>query len=256
MLDALDHLVIAADELSAAIKGYEQLGFSVVRGGRHPEGTHNALIAFADGAYLELLAFYEPNPGHRWWAAFESGGGLIDFCAASGDLAADVEAFRRAGVDIGDPGSGARARPDGYQLRWRVAAPRGPHRGLVPFLIHDETPRAERVPRATTHANGVTGIAEVTVAVTDLEAAGRWYASVLGGAGERVTRPALDADGRRFAVGRQAIELLTPRGAMGPVAEWLRARGAGPYGATLTTTGAGRGELDVTSTEGARLILV
>jgi catechol 2,3-dioxygenase-like lactoylglutathione lyase family enzyme len=256
VLEALDHLVIAVEELTAAIRSYERLGFTVVPGGRHPEGTGNALIAFADGAYLELLAFYESNPGHRWWPAFESGGGLIDVCLESNDLDADVAAFRRAGVDMADPEPGTRARPDGYRLRWLVATARGAHRGLAPFLIHDETPRRERVPAVTGHANGVTGLASVTIAVPDVGVIGRWYASALGGQGECVVRNELEGEGLRFPVGRHAIELLAPRGAMGPLAEWLRARGAGPYGAGLTTSGMRRGDLDPASAENARLTLL
>jgi catechol 2,3-dioxygenase-like lactoylglutathione lyase family enzyme len=254
VLRGIDHLVIAVDDRDAAADAYRRLGFTVVIGGRHAEGTHNALIAFADGAYLELLAFYEPSPAHRWWAAHEQGGGLIDYCLASDDPEADAAAFRRAGVDIGAPEPGARLRPDGYRLRWRLAKPRGPHRGVAPFLIDDDTPRDERVPRERSHANRVTGLGGVTVAVDDLEAAGRWYAGALGRAGEPVTRPELDARGLRFAVGPHLVELLAPRGA-GAVAERLRARGAGPLAATLAGAGAGGTILDPTLAQGARLIL-
>jgi catechol 2,3-dioxygenase-like lactoylglutathione lyase family enzyme len=256
VLEALDHLVVAVKDLTAAVRSYTELGFTVVTGGRHPEGSHNALVTFADGAYLELLAFYEPNPAHRWWGALEQGGGLIDFCLASTDLTADTAAFRRAGVDLTDPEPGARARPDGYQLRWFLAKPTGEYRGVAPFLIHDETPRAERVPRAPAHANRVTGLATVTVATANPAAVGRWYESALGAKGRPVSRPEQDAQGLRFAVGRHAVELLAPRGAAGPIAEWLGRRGAGPYSATLTAAGGGNRPLDLTLTHGARLILV
>ena len=257
MLDALDHLVIAVKDLAAAAHSYERAGFTVVAGGRHPEASHNALVTFADGAYIELLAFFEASPVHRWWRALEQGGGLIDFCLASTDLEADAAAFRRAGVDITDPEPGARARPDGYQLRWLLAKPKGADRGVAPFLIHDETPRAERVPRAPAHANGVSGIGTVTVAVQDTRAAGRWYESVLGKPGEPVSRPELRAQGLAFAVGRHGVELLAPLGAAGPLADWLATRGAGPYSARLTTAaGGGKGPLDPSLTHGARLELV
>ena len=52
-LQAIDHLVIMVRDLGAAIRDYSELGFTVVPGGSHPTGTHNALIAFADGSYLE-----------------------------------------------------------------------------------------------------------------------------------------------------------------------------------------------------------
>ena len=49
MLLGIDHLVIAVPDLATAQRQYEALGFTVVPGGRHPVGTHNALVAFADG---------------------------------------------------------------------------------------------------------------------------------------------------------------------------------------------------------------
>ena len=256
MIEGLDHLVVAVKDLAAAARSYTEAGFAVVTGGRHPESTHNALISFADGSYIELLAFYEPSPKHRWWGALERGGGLIDFCLASSDLASDSAAFRRAGVTITDPEPGARARPDGVQLRWQLAKPEGAFRGVAPFLIHDETPRSERVPRPAVHVNRVSGVGTVTVAVADARAATLWYESAVGRKGQAVRRDELQAEGARFAVGRQSVELLAPSGAVGPIAEWLRTRGPGPCAATLTTAGGRKGTLDPALTQGARLILV
>ncbi|OLD74833.1 MAG: hypothetical protein AUG87_14960 [Candidatus Rokubacteria bacterium 13_1_20CM_4_70_14] len=189
MLRGIDHIVIAVPDLAAAGKSYAALGFTVVPGGRHPVGTHNALIAFGDGSYVELIAFYENNPAHKWWAPLQAGGGLVDFCMQTDDLRGDTEAFRKAGVSIDDPAPLSRVRPDGYQLRWVLSIPRGAHRGVAPFLIQDETPREERVPRETTHPNGVTGIGTVTVAVPDVPPVARWYAEVLRRPGRGRTPP-------------------------------------------------------------------
>src|SRR6266436_3996975 len=158
----------------------------VAPGGRHPVGTHNALIAFADGAYIELIAFYEKNTQHKWWEPLQQGGGLVDFCMQTDDLMAETAAFRKAGVDIDDPSPLSRVRPDGYQLKWVLSIPRGVYRGVAPFLIQDETPREERVPRQTRHANGVTGIGTVTVAVDDVGRVAGWYTKVLGKPGQRI----------------------------------------------------------------------
>src|SRR6058998_2618487 len=186
MLRGIDHIVIAVPDLAAARESYAALGFTVVPGGRHPVGTHNALIAFGDGSYVELIAFYENNPAHKWWAPLQAGGGLVDFCMQTDDLRGDTEAFRKAGVSIDDPAPLSRVRPDGYQLRWVLSIPRGAHRGVAPFLIQDETPRKERVPQQTRHANGVTGIGTVTVAVDDVARVAGWYARAIGKAGQRI----------------------------------------------------------------------
>ena len=103
MLRGIDHLVIVVPDLAAAIKTYRDLGFTVVAGGRHTGvGTDNALIAFRDSSYLELVGFYEPRPDHRWWAPLQTGGGLVDFCLRTDDLGGDAAVLRQAGVDMGD----------------------------------------------------------------------------------------------------------------------------------------------------------
>lgn len=253
MLTGIDHIVIAARDLAEASARYRELGFTVVPGGRHPIGTHNALIAFEDGAYIELIAFYEPNPDHRWWAPLARGGGLVDFCLRTDDLRADTLAFRRAGVDIGDPQPLTRKRPDGYELRWLLSIPRGAHRGVAPFLIEDETPRDERVPRETRHANGVTGIGEATVAVDDLVAVRRWYTAVLGNAGRETERRELEASGVRFTIGPHVFDFLVAARTSSPLRAWVDTRGASPYAATLRSSLRAAGPLDPAKTLGARL---
>jgi len=234
-LQAIDHVVIMVRELGAAIRDYSELGFTVVPGGSHPTGTHNALIAFADGAYIELIAFERDNPQHRWWAAAQAGGGLIDFCMRTDDLSADWEAFHRAGIEMQiEPG--ARVRSDGYRLRWRLAQPLAPHAFVVPFLITDETPREKRVPREHGHRNGARGLAAITVAVDDVFAPQQWYSAVLGHAGEPVAREDLRARGIRFRAGPHALELIAPNEGSSPLSPWLDARGAGPWSVALKTS--------------------
>jgi len=237
MLRGIDHLVIAVRDLGEARGRYEALGFTVVEGGRHPVATHNALIALADGGYIELIAFYEPSPQHRWWQALQRGGGLVDFCAQTDDLRADVAALRRAGVEIDDPVPLSRVRPDGFELQWRLCIPSKGYRGIAPFLIEDETPRAERVPRETAHANGAVGINGLILAVPDVSRPRAWYESILGRPGQSVWRRDLDGRGVRFEVGDHGVELLAPANAGSPLARSLAARGPSPYRAELRAAG-------------------
>jgi catechol 2,3-dioxygenase-like lactoylglutathione lyase family enzyme len=150
VLKRLDHLVILVRDLDRAVRDYEGLGFTVTPGGEHADGlTRNALIPFADGSYLELVAFVDPEDprDNVWgWRAFlPSGGGLIDYCAASDDLEADVRRFEESGLGVEGPTEGGRRLPDGTEIRWRVARIRQKGR-LLPFLIEDLTPARRASP--------------------------------------------------------------------------------------------------------------
>jgi hypothetical protein len=163
VLKMLDHVVYVARDLAAAVEDHKRRGFTVTPGGEHAGGvTHNALVCFADGSYLELVAFRRPDPTHRWWR-HASSGGFADFAVLSDDLAQDVSALKD--LVVREPAEGGRTRPDGVSLRWRAAFLRAP----LPFVIEDLTPRDLRVPGgdAARHANGVTGVATLTVAARD-----------------------------------------------------------------------------------------
>jgi catechol 2,3-dioxygenase-like lactoylglutathione lyase family enzyme len=167
MLRQLDHVVFVVRDLRAAIDDYRRRGFTVTPGGEHADGvTHNAIVPFADGSYLELVAFHDLGQSltHPWWTIAADGGGLADFALLSDDLAADTAAL--ADLVRSPPQEGGRIRPDGIELRWRTAVLKIP----LPFVIEDLTARELRVPggAATEHANGATGIASVVVGAVDI----------------------------------------------------------------------------------------
>lgn len=260
MLTGIDHLVILVPDLETGIRDYEGLGFTVVPGGEHPGGTHNALIAFADGAYIELIAFQDRSAPseHRWRRFLDAGGGLIDFALGSTDLGQDVTRLTRAGLPYA-PMDGARSRPDGVHLQWRSASVSPA--GQLPFIIEDVTPRGLRVPsgEAVRHANDVTGVLSLTVAVRDLAAAKGRFTALLDAAPlvER-DNPDLRAGTATFVIGQHSIELAQPADDQSPLANLLAARGDGPYSACLTAD-PGPAEarwLDPAAAHGARLQLV
>src|SRR5919202_4462751 len=117
VLISMDHLVILVRDLDRAVGGYGSLGFEVTPGGEHADGlTRNALIPFEDGSYIELVAFVDPEDprDNVWgWRPFlRRGGGLIDYCAASGDLGAEVRRLEGCGFDVEGPTEGGRRLPD------------------------------------------------------------------------------------------------------------------------------------------------
>jgi catechol 2,3-dioxygenase-like lactoylglutathione lyase family enzyme len=251
MLRGIDHLVIAVKDLDVAIRNYSALGFTVVRGGRHPIGTHNALIALQDGSYLELIAFLTGAPPHPWYRRIERGGGLVDYCMQTDDLTADVERLRRAGVAMNEPSPLTRERPDGYRVAWVLSIPQPPFNGAMPFLIKDETPRDERVPRERAHPNGATGIRSVTVAVDDAARAARYWEEALQTRSAPCERADLGGRGARVAVGPHEVVVLAPSDSSGALARFLAANGPSPYEATLAAVAARA--LDESRLERARL---
>ena len=230
MLTSIDHCVVLVSDLATGVCDYERLGFTVVPGGKHPGGTHNALMVFADGTYLELFAFADPGApsAHRWHQYLASGEGLIDFALASTDVAADVTRLSGAGL-VYKPLAGARVRPDGVQLAWRMASVSPT--GQLPFLLEEVTPRDQRVPSgdATQHANGVTGVLSLTVAVGDLTAAKERFTALLD-ATPLVERdnPEIRSHTATYVVGPYQIELAQPVDDHSPLAASLAARGTAP----------------------------
>jgi catechol 2,3-dioxygenase-like lactoylglutathione lyase family enzyme len=256
MLLGIDHLVIVVNDLERAARDYEQLGFTVVPGGKHPVGSHNVLIAFADGSYLEIIAFYREARDHRWWEPLQKGERLVDVCMQTDDLPGDTRKLRAAGVAINDPVPWSRTRPDGYELKWVLSLAQGTHRGVAPFLIQDTTPRQERIPQRFEHANGATGIAGLMVAVEELSGARRWYGGGLGCAGDAITDRTLGADGIRYNIGTHRVDFLMPADSRSPLASWLQTFGPSPYAATFRSASKKPPPLDPKLSHGANLSFV
>ena len=186
VLTRLDHLVVLVRDLDWAIGDYETLGFAVTPGGEHADGlTRNALISFKDGSYLELVAFVDPDDprDNVWgWRPFlASGGGPIDYCAASDDLRVDVRRLEDLGFDVEGPTDGGRRLPDGAEIRWRTARIHQDGR-VLPFLIEDLTPRSLRVPGGppARHPNGAAGISRLEIAVPEAQEAAKDLAALAG----------------------------------------------------------------------------
>jgi catechol 2,3-dioxygenase-like lactoylglutathione lyase family enzyme len=176
----LDHAVIAVHDLDATIQDYHSLGFTVVQGGTHANrATHNALITFSNGTYLELLTatHQPPLPGMIDFSILlRHGEGLVGFALRSNDLDADAARLRADGFAVNEVIPGERRREDGTLVRWKLALLDD---GFAPFLIQDITPQERRIstdPSVTTHANAALGLCGVEIAVHDLRETREWYA--------------------------------------------------------------------------------
>lgn len=223
-LRQIDHLVLAVHDLARAIEDYRALGFTVTPGGQHPGRTsHNALVVFEDGAYLEIIAWQGPAPQERWWRTLQAHGeGLVDYALlpAHGALPEVLAAAQARGLDtLRGPIDGGRNRPDGERVAWQSARHDTPD---VPFLCADLTPRALRVPEGAgrRQANGASGVACVQLAAHDLALTAARHRALLGPA----AAPALAGTGRGMACLRYRLD-TTDFELFGPVSD-LAALGA------------------------------
>lgn len=263
MAQGIDHIVIAVHDLAAASADYARAGFTVTAGGEHADGaTHNALVTFADGSYLELIAFKEPRrpQEHRWWAKQAKGEGLVDFALRADRVDDEAARLRDAGLVIEEPRDGGRTRPDGVQIAWRNLILE--KNGLaLPFLIEDRTPRDRRVPAgsAAEHPLRVTGIAGVTVLVSNVMTSERVFGALLG-RGEEITRDDLPGAGaaRRYQIGDAWIDIVQPDSPSSDLGRYAQSWWDGPYEIVLAGAGGEPGDvrlLPLDLTHGARIRL-
>lgn len=272
-----DHVVVLVPDLEAAAASYRDAGFTVTPGGVHEGGaTRNALIVFADGSYLELLAFTRryllgatrvlgrlgltnltrrANPVEDRFVQRAVGGpGLIDFALRPDSLPEEMARLRREGIRVDGPIAGGRRAEDGGPISWETALP-GP--SDLPFLCADVTERSRRVPGgpATDHSNGVTGVAALTVAVERVEMSSARYRALLGKEPDPQAREHLsNARGRIFRVGSTDLVVASTDEPRHPIRRHLRQRGEGPYSLKLWTTGPPRSAFHG-PTQGIRLEL-
>ncbi len=258
MIQGIDHIVIAVRDLAAAADHFTGLGFTVTPGGEHTGGaTHNALVAFADGAYFELIAFREPDrrQDHKWWSKLASGEGTVDFALISDSLDFEGDRLRAAGIGLDGPRDGGRVRPDGEQIAWRTVGLEAA-RSALPFLIEDITVHDLRVPTgaASEHPLGVSGVAGLTIVVEDLDRAAGPYQALLDTPGELST-PAIEGvrRGRRFTFGPHWIELAEADSGAEALQKYIRECGAGPYEIVLVGSRGNAEPLPLDLTHGARI---
>jgi hypothetical protein len=239
MLTGIDHIVIVVKNLEGASEQFATAGFTVTPGGSHPTGTHNALIPFQDGSYLELIAIEDANlaKDHPWFKRMAGKEGFVTFAVGADPLDYELERLAALGISAVDRKDGARARPDGKQLQWKSSALQSDPPVYLPFLIQDVTDRALRVPGgdAAEHKNGVKGTTGLTIVTDNVEQAMTPY-------GRMFSAPVAALDhgfegiqqGWRYFVEEYWIDLIQPPAGESPLSEYLATYGPDIYQIVLS----------------------
>jgi len=143
LLDSLDHIIIAVEDLSIAIENYTKLlGFPPTWRGVHPgQGTENALFPL-DNLYVELLASNGEGSGSDMIKSFLelNGEGLSGIALGTSDIQAAKNKLVEKEIDVGNLISGEGKDEDSREIRtWKnLFLPFSLTRGLFTFLIQHE----------------------------------------------------------------------------------------------------------------------
>jgi len=140
-VNQLDHIVIAAADLDAAIAQFaDETGCVPSPGGSHRGlGTKNALASFGSDCYLELIA---PDPAQQLEGTF--GEMLLQlpqpqplhWAIRSRNLPGVADSARALGFVPSKIRDTSRMAPDGARLDWQLLGLSGHNLGgLVPFFI-------------------------------------------------------------------------------------------------------------------------
>ena len=239
----VDHVGLCTYDLASLQRAFAEIGLTTEYGGAHATGgTHNALLGFDDGSYLELIAPQHPDsmsPADlKEWSSLKPDVAHACFWAiGSSDIQRDVEKLRHAGLKIGDPQPGSRKKPDGTALQWETAAVSGgPETEILPFLIQDRTQRSARIqPSASVKGTKLTGVDLILFVVKDLDAATALYRRTFDLPAPVLSdNPELHAKLAYFA--GAPVLLAQPISANSPLMADLQKFGEGPAGYLLGTT--------------------
>jgi hypothetical protein len=119
----IDHIILGAADLDHATQAFEGMtGVRPVYGGKHPTGTHNALVSLGDQTYLEIIAVQPSAPPPASLpnlADFESPT-PIGWAVTADDGSALRYHLVAAGFEFTENEDGARTMPSGTTLHWQT----------------------------------------------------------------------------------------------------------------------------------------
>jgi len=210
LLTRVERVVVGVTDLGRAVHTYTSLGFELHTGPRSAR-------AFNADDCLELVALAEGQIQ-----------GLRSIAIESDDLAGDITAMRRRGIDIADP------VPAPEDATWALLGPSNP---LPLWFIQYAVPAERRRPHVCAHPNQVDHLERTYIVVPEVSAVAELYARVLGLPVPPVQRGnVIKAVMCIFDVGPVGIGVAQPV-EPGPAAAALERRGPGPFQMLYRTRG-------------------
>jgi len=176
----IDHVTICGTHLDQMREAFAAAtGISPEYGGKHANrATEMDVVSFPEGAYLELMGIQpDADPkavtAHVWGKFLRANTGPCAFAIRVPDVTDEAKRLNAAGFDVKPPARSGRTRPDGETLVWETSDIGQSLRGtFFPFLIHDITPRRNRVyPSGKPTTNQFSGIFMLVIAVNNLSEA-------------------------------------------------------------------------------------
>ena len=197
-IQSIDHPVIAARDLSAARRGFEELGFTVPPRGSHVEwGTGNLCIMFPDD-YLEVRGIIDASrfTMHLDEHLENYGEGLMGVAFGTSDVHDSHARASANGIDVGELRHLTRnfEHPDGWtKPSFELYAPAASDiDGLMHVVVIQHlTPELIRRRDFLEHANGCIGVNAMAGTVTDINASAKTLCRLLGNDGVELTGPEL-----------------------------------------------------------------
>jgi Glyoxalase-like domain len=235
----IDHVSVCGSNLETMQQAFASAGLTADYGGPHATGgTHMALLGFADGSYLELIAPQAgvQGDGNGWGKLMADNAGPCAWAVEPKDIGDEVARLKSVGMPVAGPTVGSRKRPDGMALEWDTArVGTGAPGTTLPFLIQDRTPREWRVGVSkSVEGSGLSGVEVAVIGVNDLNAAIALFRKAYGWAAP-LTEEHSDFEAKLAYFPGEPVILAAPSGGHSWLADRLQKEGESPVAYLLAT---------------------
>jgi hypothetical protein len=119
----IDHILLGIDDLDRGVQQFEEsTGVKPIYGGKHPRGTHNALVSLGDGTYVEIIAVQKGSTAPDDYAGLAQLHKLtpIGWAVSSKDSGQLRSRLEAAGMAVTEATPGSRTTPAGKTLSWQT----------------------------------------------------------------------------------------------------------------------------------------